>query len=214
MHVRHLLFSLFDVGSCHILQRKERGRKWRNYTRSWNSLLVVTYMHHLFFQVLRSALWRNIFHFVSCLWCCSLGVTLPLWFRSDLSLGRKCSLTARHDDTMAHTPASPEATQRGCLLAQLWWNYGDKCISFHYAYLWFWHVKGQTVSCIFLNKASHIMTFIQKNMHPQLFLLLSNQFHIPSFPFGPSIIYQCFFCAGSLGAGAWPSWHWLTGIIL
>lgn len=89
MHVRNVVFSLMQdpVICCRGKKRGENEKTtWDHETEQ--SLLVVTYMHHLFFRVLLSALWRNIFHFVSCLWHCSLGVTLPLWFRSDLSQGR------------------------------------------------------------------------------------------------------------------------------
>lgn len=77
-------------------------------------------------NIVSAALWMHILHFVSCLWCCSLGVTLPPAVQIVSLLGKKCSLTARHDDSMGKTgpplTTTPGATQKGSLLAQLWWN--------------------------------------------------------------------------------------------
>lgn len=61
-----------------------------------------------------SAPWMHILHFVSCLWCCSLGVTLPLRFRLDLCLGGNVpsqpgmtTAWRRHDPPRSYTERQP-----------------------------------------------------------------------------------------------------------
>lgn len=52
------------------------------------SLLVAAYTYHLFLKNEEPSLCTVEAHFVPCVWCCSLEVTLPLRFRLDLCLGR------------------------------------------------------------------------------------------------------------------------------
>lgn len=82
----------------------------------------------------------HILHFVSWVWCCSLRITLPLRFRLDLCLaGNVLSQPGMTTAWGGLDNPPPHPTQRDSLLAQLWLNWTDKCISFHYVYynLWF-----------------------------------------------------------------------------
>lgn len=156
-------------------------------------------MHHLIFHVSLSALWRNIFHFVSCLWHCSLGVTLPPWFRSDLSLGKNVpSQPGMTTEWHIHPPPLKLHREAAC-----WLSYDETMETnvFHFIM----HISGfamlkdrqspgrvrsgqdfllyTVICCIFLRKGSHDMTFKQLHTHKKKSIFIFSYYYCVSFTF-------------------------------